>query len=206
VAGFGVGAPNERSASYPELAATMAEAARAVGLESFHLWGTSFGGRLAVWLAAGAPERLETLVLEAPAAIVPDNGLPAVSSPEELRRLLYAHPERQPNRPPLDPALLVQRRALLERLPVPGRAETVQALASINVPTLVVFGTRDAITPPSLGRVYREAMPNCHFVLVYDAAHEIGADRPEAFSSLVADFLVRREAFIVTQRSSLINP
>jgi hypothetical protein len=49
-------------------------------------------------------------------------------------------------------------------------------------------------------------MPNCHYVLVYDAGHEVGADRPEAFASLVSDFLVRREAFIVNQRSSLINP
>jgi pimeloyl-ACP methyl ester carboxylesterase len=208
VPGFGTSPANTRSASYPALAATLVEAIRRLDLERIHLWGTSFGGRLAVWLAAGAPSLLETLVLEAPGAVVPDRDWPppGASSPAELRQRLYAHPERQPDRPPLDPALLSQRRALLARLPEPSRAEAVQALARIDVPTLVVFGTRDAITPPSLGRVYRETMPNCHFVLVYDAAHEIGADRPEAFSSLVADFLVRREAFIVAQRSSLINP
>lgn len=206
VPGFGQSPANERSTSYPALAATMAAATQGLGLGRFHLWGTSFGGRLAVWLAAGAPELLETLVLEAPAAIVPEGSRPPAGAPEEMRRRLYAHPERQPERPPPDPSVIAKQRALLARLPNPGREETEQALAELNVPTLVVFGTRDAMIPPAMGRVYREKIPNCHYVLVYDAGHEVGADRPEAFSNLVADFLVRREAFIVSQRSSLINP
>ena len=49
-------------------------------------------------------------------------------------------------------------------------------------------------------------MPNCNYVLVYDAGHEVAAERPAAFSSLVGDFLERREAFIVSQKSSLIYP
>ena len=88
----------------------------------------------------------------------------------------------------------------------PSRAETKAALTGLTVPTLVVFGTQDALVPPAMGRVYREKMPNCNYVLVYDAGHEVGADRPEAFSSLVGDFLERREAFIVNARSSLLNP
>ena len=35
--------------------------------------GTSFGGKTALWLALQAPERVLALVLEAPAAIRPDN-------------------------------------------------------------------------------------------------------------------------------------
>jgi pimeloyl-ACP methyl ester carboxylesterase len=62
------------------------------------------------------------------------------------------------------------------------------------------------VTPPETGRVYRAQMPNCNYVLVYDAGHDVGADRPEAFSSLVGDFLERHEAFIVSQKSSLLNP
>ena len=210
VPGFGQSPANERSAAYPELAATLVEAASQLGLERFHLWGTSFGGRVAVWLAAGAPQRLETLILEAPAAIVPARSDARVrtGSPEEQWRRLFAHPERQPRRPPPDPAVVDKQRALVARLGLrkPSREETERALAQIGVPTLVIFGTQDALIPPSMGRIYRQLMPNCHYVLVYDAGHSIGADRPEAFASLVADFLVRREAFIVNQRSSLINP
>jgi pimeloyl-ACP methyl ester carboxylesterase len=81
-----------------------------------------------------------------------------------------------------------------------------ELLAAVTVPTLVVVGTRDNLTPPELGRVYRAKMPNCNYVLVYDAGHDVAADRPEAFSSLVGDFLERREAFIVSQKSSLLHP
>jgi pimeloyl-ACP methyl ester carboxylesterase len=79
-------------------------------------------------------------------------------------------------------------------------------LASLSVPTLVLFGTLDRLIPPEMGRVYREKLPNCHFVLVYDAGHAMDVDRPEAFSSLVADFLERRQQFILPRTSGLIHP
>ena len=123
-----------------------------------------------------------------------------------MRRRLFAHPERQRAMPAPDPAVLTKQRALLDRLPRPSRAETEEKLAGLTVPTLVVFGTQDGVISPKLGRVYREKMPNCNYVLVFDAGHEVAAERPEAFSSLVGDFLERREAFIVSQKSSLLNP
>jgi hypothetical protein len=43
-------------------------------------------------------------------------------------------------------------------------------------------------------------------VLVYDAAHAIGTDRPEAFCEVVTDFLERHEAFIISRNETLINP
>ena len=72
--------------------------------------------------------------------------------------------------------------------------------------TLVLFGTLDRSIPPEMGRIYREKLPNCHLVLVYDAGHAVDMDRPEAFASVVNDFLHRREGFIVTATNGLINP
>jgi pimeloyl-ACP methyl ester carboxylesterase len=60
--------------------------------------------------------------------------------------------------------------------------------------------------PAEMGRRYRERLPNCQYILVYDAGHALDADRPEAFASVVGDFLVRREAFLVNQASGLFNP
>jgi pimeloyl-ACP methyl ester carboxylesterase len=206
VPGFGKSAANERSSSYAELGGTMAAAVRQLGLEQFNLWGTSFGSIVALWWAICAPESIRALVLESPAAIVPERHIRPSGSPEEMRRRLFAHPERQPVMPAPDPTVLAQQRALIERLPRPSRAETEAGLAGLNVPTLVVFGTQDVVVPAAMGRVYRATMPNCHYVLVYDAGHEVGAERPEAFTSLVGDFLERREAFIVNDQSSLLNP
>jgi pimeloyl-ACP methyl ester carboxylesterase len=204
--GFGESAENTASRSIQDLARTLATAIRNLGLGRYNLWGTSFGGAVALWLAIQAPEAIDALVLLAPAAIRPDGGRPPPGSPEELRSRLYAHPERQPAGPPTPPAVLARQRALLERLSRPSREETERAIAALQVPTLVVFGTRDAMIPPETGRLYREKMPSCHYALIYDAGHEAGADRPEAFASLASDFLERHESFVVRRDSALIHP
>jgi pimeloyl-ACP methyl ester carboxylesterase len=125
----------------------------------------------------------------------------------ERARLYFAHPERQPPAPPPDPEVIAKQEALLRRIRGPNRdAELEARLAELNVPTLVLFGTEDRLIPTEMGRIYREIMPNCHLVLVYDAGHHIDADRPEAFASVVLDFLERHEQFVVTRTSSLIDP
>ena len=207
VPGFGQSPPNERSASSAELARTLAEAVAKLGIERYSLWGISFGGRLACWLAVQFPERLDALVLAAPAAILPEGYPPPAATSEERRLRAFAHPERQPPASPSDPSLLAKHAALVQRVRGPRRdPDLEQRLSVLQVPTLVLFGTEDRVIPPSMGRVYRQLLPNCHFVLVYDAGHAMDADRPEAFVSVVSDFVERREQFVVAQRSSLIHP
>lgn len=204
--GYAPGQPNERSQSLAELGSILVKAANSIGLERFNLWGTSFGGALALWTTIAFPDSVEMLILDGPGAIPPPDGFPEVRTPEELHQYLHAHPERHTPAPPLEPALLSQRRALLQRVNSESRQDVEARMAEVNVPTLVIFGTSDRLTPPELGRIYREKMPRAHLVLLYDAGHEAAADRPEAFATLVADFLERGEAFIVTRKSSLLNP
>ncbi len=49
-------------------------------------------------------------------------------------------------------------------------------------------------------------MPNCHYALVYDTGHAVAAERPEALTNSVIDFLDLRETFIVSRRGGRINP
>jgi pimeloyl-ACP methyl ester carboxylesterase len=200
--GFGESPVNDRSASLADLAATMRDAVAALGLDRCSVWGTSFGGKLALWLAVQDPDRLDALVLAAPAAIRLRTG--SLPPAEELPALLYAHPERVPVAR-LSPEVDAKQRKLVGRLIGPPRdAELETEMRRLEVPTLVLFGTLDRITPPELGRHYRELLPRCHFVIVYDAAHAIAADRPEAFAAVVGDFLERREEFIVRRESGLL--
>jgi hypothetical protein len=70
----------------------------------------------------------------------------------------------------------------------------------------VLLGTRDRVAAPAMGRVYKELIPGCHLVFVYDAAHAIGAERPEAFAEVVVDFLERHEAFVISRAGTVIHP
>jgi len=208
VPGFGPSPANERSQSMPELALTMAQAVANLGIEHFNLMGNSFGGKLALWLAIQQPERIQALILVAPAAIRPEGARPPQAlSPEALMARLYAHPERQAPLPPPDSAIRAKQQALVRRIMGPPHDEALESrMPSLNVPVLVVFGTMDRMIPPEMGRLYCAKLPNCHLVLLYDAAHEADADRPEAFVSVASDFIQRHEAFLVNRQSGLINP
>jgi pimeloyl-ACP methyl ester carboxylesterase len=204
--GFGASAVNERSQSMADLAETLALAVRELGIERYDLQGTSFGGKLALWMAVQHPQSVKTLVLVSPAAIRPDGAQPprAAGGPPLT---LYAHPERVPAQPPPDPEITAKQMALTRRIMGPPRDEELESrLSDLPVPVLVVFGTEDKMLPAEVARIYREKISNCNLVFVYDAAHEVDADRPEAFVSLVDDFFERQEAFLVNRNSGLLNP
>jgi pimeloyl-ACP methyl ester carboxylesterase len=205
--GFGASPENLRTRSITEMAATMAAAIAALGLDRCNLMGTSFGGKVALWLAAQQPELVRALVLEAPAAIRPEGTEPVSGTPEQIARRLYAHPERISAAPAVDPAQAAQALALVRRLLGPGRDVMLEdRLRDLATPTLVVFGTLDSVIAPDMGRIYKELMPNCHLVFVYDAGHAIAAERPEAFSEIVADFLERGDAFLISRGKTVIFP
>jgi pimeloyl-ACP methyl ester carboxylesterase len=162
--GFGDSAVNQRHQTAHDMAATLAQAIAALGLDQYALWGTSFGARIALWLALETPRAIDKIVLEAPMAILPEG-----------------HPTAKD-------------------------AELEQRMPEIQTPTLVLIGTRDTVVAPDFGREYMRLLPNCNFMLVYDAAHEIASDRPEAFVETIWDYLKRGDAFVVGQRSTVIYP
>ena len=198
--GFGASAENTRSASMRDLAMTIGRAIGALGVERCTLMGTSFGGKVSLWLAVLFPQLPDALILEGPGAIRPEGHQPPSGTPEEIARRLYAHPERVPPMPPLDPTVAAKQRALTGRLRGPDRDAALEArLGTMAVPTLVLFGTQDTVIPPEMGREYKRLLPDCHLLFVYDAGHEIGAERPEAFVEAVTDFAARRAAFVINE-------
>ena len=206
--GFGASPENQRSQSTEDLGRTMNAAVAALRLERYSLMGTSFGSKVALWMAIERPEPVESIVLISPAAIREVQGpVPTHVAPAEAARLLYAHPERQPKAPPPPPELVAKHRALTSRLLGPPRDAPFEArLAKLPHPVLALFGTADKVTPPEGAHLFREILPNCHIILVYDAAHAIDADRPEALAAVVDDFLARQDRFLVRNTSGLIHP
>jgi pimeloyl-ACP methyl ester carboxylesterase len=201
--GFGASPANERTQSMAELANTMAQAVRNLGIERYDLQGTSFGGKLAAWLAVQHEESIKSLVLVSSAALRAAPAAGQDGPPSNL--LLYAHPERVTPQVQHPPEVLAKQRALTGRLIGPPRdAELEARLAKLSIPVLVIFGTLDHFIPAELMSAYRGLLPNGNTVFVYDAAHEVDADRPEAFVALVNDFYDRHEAFLVNVQSSAL--
>ncbi len=204
--GFGTSALNERTQSAREMAATMAEALTAVGIERCTLVGTSMGGVVACWFAVDHGDRLDALVLEAPAAFRPDGPPLTDRTPEDIHRAMFVHPERLPERAPPDPAVMERNWPLVMRLMGPAHDDELAAgIQQVTVPTLILFGTRDGIFPPEQGRIYKRLLPNSFFQYVFDAAHQIQHDRPEAFAAVVTEFAERHGAFLAVRDSSMLH-
>lgn len=204
--GFGSSPANTRSQSVADLAETMARAADELVADNYTLIGTSFGANVALWQTLQSPEKVEGLILISPTAILPEGG-PMAGTPEQLARQLFAHPENAHGLASLDPAVAAQEQALTQRLGgTTHDAEAEGRLGEIQCATLAVFGTKDKMVASQAASIYREKIPNCNVSLVYDAGHLIVAERPEALCGLVADFVERRETFIVERGTGMINP
>jgi pimeloyl-ACP methyl ester carboxylesterase len=204
--GFGA-AENLKTQTVQDLATTMAAAAEALGLSRFNLIGTSFGGTVASWVAVQRRDLVAALVLDAPSAIRPEGSEPVSGSPEEISHRLYAHPERVPSTPAVEPAMAARRLTFVRRLRGPARETLLEeGLRRLRMPTLVLFGTQDGVIPAGMGRVYKELIPDAHLVFVYDAGHALMVERPEAFAEVVTDFLERTDGFIISRTKTVVFP
>jgi pimeloyl-ACP methyl ester carboxylesterase len=172
--------------------------------------GVSLGGYVALALARLAPDRLAGLVLidtKAPAdspeardgrgrmlELLENRGTGGVAD-EMLPKLLGDTTRRE------RPALVeLVRSAILTNDPegvrraivrLRDRPDATPGLASIAVPTLVVVGEEDAVTPPAEAERLAQAIPGARLERIAAAGHLATLEQPEAFGRVLDDFLAR---------------
>ncbi|MEJ2502505.1 MAG: alpha/beta fold hydrolase [Gemmatimonadota bacterium] len=109
--------------------------------------------------------------------------LPALLSPgsrerpdlvEQVRNMILATP----------PASLIGALAGMA-----ARHDHTGELGSIAVPTLVVVGDEDGITPPDEARDMTDAIPGARMATIEHAGHLAPLEQPEAFNRILAGFL-----------------
>ncbi len=157
-----------------------------IGVARASVVGHSMGGFIAAELAADFPAQVERLVL-VDAAALPFNY-------SYLRHTFnLAHQVREL---PLSFLPVLFTDALLA-----GPITIAQAahqllttdirpkLARIQAPTLLVWGERDHIVPPALGRQLCQALTTGALVVIQSAGHNPMWDCPPAFNRVVLDFL-----------------
>jgi 3-oxoadipate enol-lactonase len=70
-----------------------------------------------------------------------------------------------------------------------ARADSRPLLPQIDVPTLVVGGTEDSLTPAEQLREWGRRIPGARVELIEGAGHVSNLERPDAFNALLLDFL-----------------
>jgi pimeloyl-ACP methyl ester carboxylesterase len=189
------------------LADQVAQIAAALGLERFHLMGSSFGGACALHFVVRHTDMVESLVLEAPGKFRESSVHPSTLAPDDFVKAFRSHPDRLPHMSPPDPEFMARVWPTVERLMGDGADDGLLALLEqVPTRTLILFGRNDGIINPINGRMLRRAMRNSSLQYVYDAAHDIQSDRPEAFADVVGDFFERGMKFLINDQDGLINP
>jgi len=209
--GFGASdAPEELTrygmAAYAEELAGLLDA---LGLERVVLGGLSMGGYVALAFLRQYPDRVAALILADTRA--------AADTPEVFARRTDQQDQvaRQGTTALIELLLAgllcdgtrAQRLELVEQVrrlmanPVAGyigaleamkhRPDATGELASIQVPTLVVIGEHDALSPPAVAREMAGAIAGAVLAVLPDAGHLSNLEAAEEFNAAVGDFLER---------------
>ena len=183
-----------------DLANLAAEFSALVIGEAPDVMGASFGGWVALWMAAQHPKAVGRLVLEAPAGL--RFGMDASSlSPEAARANLFAHPDKAAALAPSRETAIANGQAFQAYAAgVFVDQDLVAALPTLQAHTLVLMGTLDVTIPAETGWTLASTLPHVNLSYVYDAAHAVQVDQPAACLRLIRPFLEKGAAFIVASR------
>ncbi len=160
---------------------------RQMHLTPVTLMGQSMGGAIAIHIAASAPELVKHLIL-VNAAGIPLNA----QLPELTRRSI--HSLLQPGNGGYPLALLYDVLQPRLRLFWQSAQEMIRSdfrseLASITLPTLIIWGECDVLLPLSLGQTLHDTLPHATLVTLPKCGHRPMLAQPELLSKLVIDFL-----------------
>jgi pimeloyl-ACP methyl ester carboxylesterase len=87
-------------------------------------------------------------------------------------------------------ALSASHHAAVEATRSNAQSNTMDRLASIRVPTLIVQGRHDRARTPEHGALMRERIADSQLVVIEDAGHTPQLEQPRAFHDVALAFLV----------------
>ena len=176
---------------------------------TFALAGLSMGGYVSLEIMRQAPERVRRLALLDTAAIADDaarrkqrEDLIALAETGKFKGVtprllpLLVHPERLE-----DDALTTEVMAMAERVgkavflmqqrAILGRIDSRASLGDIAVPTLVLCGRQDALTPVARHEEMASAIGGARLAVIENCGHLSTMERPEAVTAMMRDWLLR---------------
>ena len=183
----------------------------ALGIGEVSIVGNSLGGRIALQMAADAPERIRRMVLMGAPGVgmTPTEGLAALRayqpSPEAMRDLLRTYFA-------VDPTLITDELVEIryQASIADGAFETYRAMffdpkhkgselgvteeqaRAVTTPTLLVHGREDKVVPLAVSVTMLGLLPNADLHVFSRCGHWTQIERADEFSAVVADFLGRR--------------
>lgn len=165
-----------------------------------HVCGLSLGGVVAIAMFAAWPKRIASLILADTFAEHPEGQSiyeRSIAASEDLRALAEGRVDVLLAQP-ADPAVRSEVIETMARIdPEAYRvgakavwlAQQRERAAAIRLPTLVLCGSEDRVTPPALSTALARMVPGAQYVAVEHAGHISNLERPVEFNTLVGAFV-----------------
>ena len=171
----------------------------AVSLERAVLAGHSMGGAIALMMALDIPSRVEGLVLVGTGGRLRVNQriLELTASHETCSRavdqiMTWAYsPSASPRLVELARARMIETRyeVLHGDFLACNRFDVLDRLGEIKVPTQVICGVEDMLTPLKYSRFLSETIPQASLVAIDGASHMVMLERPGEVARVVKEFM-----------------
>ena len=198
--GYGDSDPAPAGTTRDDYAAAILSAMRALGVDRAHICGLSLGGVIAIALHHAAPDACASLILADTFAVHPDGQAiydRSVAASADMAALASGRVDAL-LAAPADVAVraeVVETMARIDPAAFRIGAEAVwladqrDRARAIGVPTLVVCGDRDTVTPPALSDELAALIPGSMIMMIEGAGHLGNLERPNEFNRLVEDFI-----------------
>lgn len=188
------------------------------GAAKANLAGLSMGGRIAMDFAEKYPERLLTLTLidthtgfanlseEKKAEFIRLRKEPLISGKEPkdiaepvARTLVGPNASPEAFQRLVDSMAALHKESYIKSVEATVRTQSQQRLHEIAVPTHVIVGAEDRLTPPSIAREIAGAIPGARLTVIDDAGHLVNIEQPNAFNQAALSFLIEHKNRTVAQ-------
>lgn len=183
------------------------------GAERAHLVGLSMGGRIAMDFAVRYPGRLLTLTLcdthlgfaEMPQAKKNEfirlrkEPLTSGKEPKDIagpvaRTLVGPNASEAVLQRLVDSMSRLHKESYIKSIEASVNTDTRSDIGSIRVPTHVVVGGADRLTPPETARKIADQIDEAELTVIDDAGHLANIEKPREFNEAVLGFLSRQAA------------
>jgi pimeloyl-ACP methyl ester carboxylesterase len=168
-------------------------------LNNLIIMGNSLGGHIALVYALKNPEKVSKLVLTGSSGLFEDS-----MGGSYPKRGNYAYIKERVEYTFYDPRVATKElvdevfettNSIPKAMRIVAIAKSAQRhnmaedLPRITIPTLLVWGLNDTITPPMVAHEFNRLMPNSTLRFIDRCCHAPMMEHPEKFNDLVSDFL-----------------